>query len=312
MKFLYLQDFHIKGKNSRNRKGDYFSDCMTKLDEVLGLANTCKVEAILDGGDFFDAPEPSYKILDTIADKVEKYKIPIYSLFGNHSQRYSSNEHSKYTGLAHLFKRSKYFQYADFFDNHSEETESDGYIIKPIDYHNDVEEQIKNEGIMFSETKAWKIAIVHAFVCPKPFPYASHAVCDDIKTNADIVLVAHYHSQWEKKVGNTLFLDIGCLGRNSITEANIEPQVLLLDTEKRRHEIIKLKSAKQAEEIFDLSKIEELKSGDKDLEQFIKSLESADFQSTNIKDIITEISKEQNVDKNITDLILNKMEEING
>lgn len=302
-KFLYFQDGHVKGKNSVNRLGNYFEDWLIKFDELLSIAKENKVEAILDGGDLLDSPEPSYRILDEIADRVEKTGITIYSLFGNHAQRYQSNEHSKYTGLAHLQKRSEYFKYLN---------DDLGYKkvnIKGIEYSYNIEEELKTDGIIVEGNKdVWKIAIVHAFVCPKKFPYATHVVCDDIKTNADIVLVAHYHSQWEKKVGNTLFKDIGCFGRNSITEANIKPTVLILDTDKRSIEEIKLKSAKKAEEIFDLDKVNELKENDKDLEQFIKSLESTEFQSTNIKDVITEISKEKEIDKNVIDLILQKME----
>lgn len=310
-KFLYFQDGHCKGKNSINRVGNYFEDWLKKFDELLALAKEHKVEAIIDGGDLLDAPEPSYRVLDEIADRVEKAKITFYCLFGNHAERYHSIQHSKYTGLAHLFKRSKYFQYADFFDNHAEEMEADGYIIKPIEYHHDVEEQLNEEGIMFPETKAWKVAFVHAFICPKEFPYASHAVCDNIKTNADVVLVAHYHSQWEKKVGDTLYKDIGCFGRNSITEAKIKPSCLIIDTDKRSMEEIELKSAKPGEEVFDLEKIEEIKAFDEDMMMFIQSIESTDFQSANIENIIKEVAKEKNVDKEVVDLVLNKLEAVN-
>ncbi|MDP2629020.1 MAG: metallophosphoesterase [Nanoarchaeota archaeon] len=310
-KFLYFQDGHIKGKNSINRLGNYFEDWLIKFNELLSIAKENNVSAILDGGDILDSPEPSYRILDEIADRIEKTKIPMYSLFGNHAQKYASNEHSKYTGLAHLQKRSEYFKYLDHpYLKHGQQRV---FSIKGIEYSNNIEEDIKKNGIVFDKKfhDCWKVAIVHAFVCPKEFPYASHVVCDDIKTNADLVLVAHYHSQWEKKVGNTQFLDIGCFGRNSITEANIEPSCVLLDTEKRSYEIIKLKSAKKAKKIFDLSKIEEIKEGGKNLEKFIRSIEDTKFQSTSVKDAIKILAKEGKIDKEVEELIFQKMEKNN-
>lgn len=311
-KFLYFQDGHGKGKNSINRVGNYFEDWLIKFDELLSIAKEKEVKAIIDGGDLLNAPEPSYRIIDEIADRVEKAKIPFYCLFGNHAERYHSLEHSKYTGLAHLMKRSKYFNY---FDNpYLKNGKQRGFSIKGIEYSHDVEQEIKDNGIIFEEKfqDSWKVAIVHAFVTPKPFlPQVMHVCCDDIKTNADVVLIAHYHSEWEKKVGNTLFKDIGCFGRNSITEANITPSCLLIDTETRNMEEIEFKSAKKGEEVFDLTKVEEIKTFNTNMENFIKSLESTEFQEMNIKGIIEDVAKKSKTSREVVDLILNNMEKVN-
>ncbi len=303
-KFVYLQDYHFSGKNSVHYISNYFEDCLTMLDEILQIAKEYKADAILDGGDLLHSSEPSYRILDEIADRVEKNKIPLYCLFGNHTERYHSIEHSRYTGLAHLMKRSKYFHYF-------KPIKKENFIIESIEYSHEIEDKIKESGLMFSEKDIWKIAIVHAFITPKPFlPQVMHVCIDDIKTNADIVLVAHYHNQWEKTIGDTRFLDIGCVGRRSITEKNIEPSVLLIDTEKRSTEIIKLKSAKKAEDIFDLSKIDEKKEFDSGMDDFIKSIESVDFQGAKIEDNINFIAKEKKVNKKVIKLIFDKIKEL--
>jgi len=302
-KIIHLQDFHITGSNSCNYIGNYFEDSLLMLDEILSIAKENKVEAILDGGDFYDAPEPSYRILDEIANRFEEAKISMYSLFGNHCTRYHSVEHGRYTGLAHLIKRSKYFNYLT-------DLKTKDYHIKAIEYSHEVEEEIKKNGIDFTNDDVWKIAIVHAFICPKKFPYASHVVCSDIKTNADLVLCAHYHAQWEKTIGNTRFLDIGCLGRTSITEHKVEPSIVLLDTENRSVEVIKLKSAKPGKEVFDLTKVDEKKAFDQGIDKFIRSIESADFQATNIEDNIKFIGKEKKVEKKVIDLIIDKIKEL--
>ncbi len=317
-KFLYFQDFHIYGKNSVHYISDYFEDCLTMLDEILALAKEHKVKALIDGGDLLHSPEPSYRILDEIADRVEKAEIPIFCLFGNHAQRYHSMEHSKYTGLAHLFKRSKYFQY--FPDPKSKCYFGDKFCdIQGIEYSHDVEQEIKDNGIQLASDSVkdepivkskWQIAIVHAFICPKEFPYASHVVCDNIKTNADVVLVAHYHAEWEKQVGSTLYRDIGCIGRRSITEKDIKPSILLIDTEKREMKEIFLKSAKDGDEIFDLSKVEESKAKENTINAFIQSIEDVQFQEMSIKDTVKFIAKEKKIDQKPVDLIINKIGEL--
>jgi len=155
-KFIHFQDFHIFGKNSIHYISDYFNDCLLMFDEILSLARENKVEAILDGGDLVHSAEPSYRILDEIADRVEKNKIPIYSLFGNHATKYHSIEHSKYTGLAHLFKRSQYFIY---FDNpYLKNGIQRGFSIQGVEYSHEVEKDLKDKGFFFDKKykDVWK------------------------------------------------------------------------------------------------------------------------------------------------------------
>ena len=311
-KFLYFQDFHIKGKNSVNRLGNFFQDCLTKLDEIISLAQENKCDAIIDGGDLFESEKPSYSVLDAVADRIEKTKIPLYSLFGNHSMAYGHIENKKDTGLAHLQKRSKYFNYLiDDFPPFPDEMRADGWEIKSIEYKFGIEDTIKKNGIIFDDGDYWKIAIVHALVTQnKFFDEVSHVQCKNIETNADIVLLAHYHKPFEKKINNTTFLNIGCCGRDNIDEAKIEPSVLLLDTDKRSYEVIKLKSAKRSNEIFDLSKYEELKANKKDIKEFLNSLKDANFQSMSIAEQVVKIGKEQKVEENVINYVLEKIENV--
>ncbi len=308
-KFLYFQDFHIYGKNSVHYISDYFEDCLTMLDEILLLAKEHKVDGIIDGGDLLHSPEPSYRILDEIADRIEENKIHMYSLLGNHAERYHSMEHSRYTGMMHLIRRSEYFRY---FDHPYLRGKQRGFLIKGIEYSHEVEEEILKNGIVFDKKydDCWKVAIVHAFICPKEFPFASHVVCDDIKTNADVILVAHYHKEWEKQVDSTLYKDIGCIGRRSITEKDIKPSILIIDTEKREMKEVFLKSAKNGDKIFDLSKVDEMKAKDHSLNEFIQSIEDVQFKETSIIYTIKYIAKEKKIDKKTVNLIINKIGEL--
>jgi len=311
-KFLYMQDFHISGKNSIHYISNYFEDCLLMLNEILSIAKKNKVDAMLDGGDLFDTPMPSYRVLDEFCDRIEKAKIPLLCLYGNHSMQFHSVEHAQYTGLSHLIKRSKYITYFGEGEDSVLHDNGKSYTITGIDYYHDLEENLKKNGLKLKGGKdEWKIALVHGFLTPTPFlPQVMHVCVDDIKTNADLVLVSHYHKAWDKTVDNTRYLDIGSVGRRSITEKDIIPSVLLLDTDKRSADIIKLKSAKSAEIIFDLSKLDEKREFNADIDKFIKSIESAEFQATNIKDTIIYIGKEKNVDKEVTDLILDKIKEL--
>jgi len=307
-KFLVFSDGHAQGINSRNRLGNYFSDWLIKFDELLSIAKQNKCDAILDCGDLFESDKPSYSIIDQIADRVEKNGIPIYSLFGNHAMSYGNIKNSENTGLAHLQKRSKYFNLLTELGNNN-------FIIKGIDYSFEVEEQLKKQEIILKSQKKendntieWKIALVHAMILPnKFFENTSYVQCKDIKTNADLIICGHYHQSFEKKIGNTTFLNVGCFGRLAINEAKLEPSVLLLDTEKRSYEIIKLKSAKKGKEIFDLSKYEELKGQEKSIQEFLDSLKSVDLQSVDLSQQIVKIGNENKVEQKVIDYLLDKI-----
>lgn len=317
-KFLYFQDGHCNGKTPINRSGDFLSDWFIKFTELLKIAKKNKVEAIIDGGDILHSPIVAYSILDKIADMVEENGIPIYSLFGNHASLYKNIEESENTSLGHLFRRSDYFRYLKDIDENC--LLINPFHIKVIDYKHNIEDELRKTGIIFqgvennntvNDSWSWKIAIVHAFITPKPFlPQVMHVVADDITTNADLVLVAHYHNVWKKKVGNTEFVDIGCFGRRSISEHKIIPSCILLDTEKRDYEIIELKSAKRGSDIFDLSKKDEIKEYENNLDDFIASLKDMTVQSTSLRGLVEDIAKRNKIDRNVVDILINKIQEI--
>lgn len=304
-KYLYFQDGHAGGKNPISYKGDFFADWLIQFDDLLSVAKKNKVDGIIDGGDILHSPEPSYRVLDEIADRVEKTGIPIHSLFGNHASLYHSVEHSQYTGLAHLQKRSNLFQYFHTL-------EDKGFQIQGVEYYHNIEEELQKNGIIISDKKdIWKVAVVHAFICPKPFrPDVMHVVCDNIISDCQLVLVAHYHAVWEKKVGKTQYVDIGCFGRRSISEHEIEPSCILLDTEKRSYTVIPLKSAKPGHEVFDLSKKEQIKEFEGQIDAFISDLKDISVQSLDLKGIIEHLGKENKIDRDIIDVLINKVQEL--
>ena len=202
----------------------------------------------------------------------------------------------------------------------AKEINEKSHRIKFIDYDHGIEERIKTNGIKFDENvrnPKWNVAIVHAFLTPKPFlPTVLHVVVDDITSNANLVLVAHYHSVWEKQVGKIKYIDIGCLGRCSISEANIHPSCLILDFSKKiesiteAYEIIPLKSAKPGKEVFNLDAKELVESNEREMTLFINSLRDFKSQNLDLRGSIEWIAKEQNIDRQVISRILEKLQEI--
>ena len=312
-KYLYFQDGHISGLNPSSRIDNFYEAWMAKFKEILVLAKEHKVDAIIDGGDLLDIPKVADSIVDDILDLIEATGIPVYALWGNHALIGHHIETSKNTSLRHMFRRCKLLKEAKDIKEKSHE-------IKFLDYDHNIEERIKTDGLIFDDKLSkpepkFRVFVVHAFITPKPFlPTVLHVVADDIKTNAHLVLVAHYHAVWEKTVGRTKFLDIGCLGRRSISEAEIKPSCIILDfsqkSETINYKVIPLKSAKEGKDVFDLDAKELEKSNERELELFVNSLRDFKNQDLDVRGAIEYIGKEQNVERAVIDRILEKLKEV--
>jgi DNA repair exonuclease SbcCD nuclease subunit len=311
-KYLYFQDAHVKGVNPVARTDNYYESWIAKFKELLSIAKDREVDAIIDGGDLLDIEKVADSIVDDILDLIEATGIPVYILWGNHAMVGHHIETSSRTSLAHMIRRCKLLKAG------VTEIKEKTHVLKFIDYDHNVEERLREEGIIFNDGKPepkWHVAIVHAFVTPKPFlPTVLHVVADDIKTNADLVLVAHYHAVWEKQVGKTLYKDIGCFGRCAINEADVEPSAMLLDfsqkSETINYEVIKLKSAKAGTEVFDLDAHDEKKTNEQEMERFISSLKDFKSQDLDLRGSIEYIGKENNFARPVIDRILEELKKV--
>ncbi len=302
MNLLYFTDNHISGTNSENRIGNYYSDSMAKLEEILQIAKKNKSPFILCGGDLLDSSLISLVICDEIIDLIEKYNIPIYTLVGNHPMVNHNWEVSKATTIAHMFRRCKLIKKL-------EEIIDKDFLIQGIDYQKDIETIIKKDGIKkSSKDKRWTIAVVHALITPKAFlPVINHIQVKDVECDYDLVLCAHLHQPFIKVYDDVTYVNPGSIGRTSIDEADIEPSVVLLDTEKRSYKIVKLKSVKPKEEVFDLTKIEKKREFNSEIEKFIESLQTTTFTDLDLVGVAKEICKRSEVEKEVEDEVIRRI-----
>lgn len=305
MKFLYLTDTHIRGINPRNRLGNYYQDIMIKFQEIISIAKKEKVDYIIHGGDLFSTSLVSNIIVDEVIDMIEKAKITMYMVWGNHDEIGHNVETSNSTSLAHIFRRSKYIKQLDIL-------EGDNYIIKGFHYYHNIEEEIKKNGLKYDSNKL-KIGILHAFVTPKAFlPSVIHIKIDDIDTNFDFIFLGHNHSDLEViQKDKTIYLSTGAISRGTIMESDINrtPKIIIFNTDNREYKFINLTSAKSIEEIFDIKKINERKQFDDNIEDFIKELTNdTELLTLDIKGNLELIAKEKDIDREIIDDCLKRIE----
>lgn len=307
-KYIFLADTHIKGVNPCNRKGDYYKDIMTKIKEVIDIAKEKGADAIIHSGDLYDSPNVSNLMVDDFIDMVEKSNIQWYIVPGNHDMISHNWSLSKASSLAHIFRRSKLIHKLNSFINKDIKPS----FIQGFQYYHNIEQDIKEKGIYANidkKFKGFKIAVTHAMITHKSFPFeVMHVLAKDIKTDFDVIIHCHYHiGSGIKELNGVKFVKLPALGRTGIDEIKIDPCCAYIDTSTREIEFILLKSVKPGEEVFNIEKIAEQKKFNADIDNFINSLKGVKFQSLDIRGIIEEIAKQKNIDKEVVDCVIERI-----
>lgn len=100
MRFLLLSDIHATSKQPIARKDDIMATFFEKFTFILEYAKKHNC-VILQAGDFFDK-ERDWYLLFNLMKLLNKYKVPIYSIFGQHDSYLYSNINKTPTTLSIL------------------------------------------------------------------------------------------------------------------------------------------------------------------------------------------------------------------
>lgn len=311
MKFIYLTDIHIRGNNPINRKDNYPLAIINKLKELNKIIEISNIDAILCGGDLFDVPAISNKILCQIAEVLLSYKIPIYITPGNHDivgQSLETLEHTSIgilasTGVIHLLDKTPTILtkgndkvaitgHAFTPELDSPETKDTDYMIQRID-------------------NAYNILISHSMVVEKPF-VGNYTIIDELQTNADMVLTGHYHPErFDRRLNNdysTMLLKPRAVSRkeNTVQSKTYLPEFLLL-------EILGHKLNKYQFRVFNSASLDVFKDKvvkEVDIQEFSNKIDELDrdkWKSLNVQEMIKEIAREMNLEKPIISLALGQI-----
>jgi len=284
MKIIYFTDSHFRLNvpvRRKEKQEDFQNKILLKLKRVLETAKDKNADCIICGGDFFDNATPSYSLYNKIADILEKNKIILYVVPGNHDI-FNANINTLYRTALMGLEQSKLIKLLlNPIDN-------DEVCLFPIPYMM----TIPNFNIK-SQSKT-KILIPHIMLVDEPANY-DHILIDDIDTNADIVLCSHYHKAFDKTINKTRFINPGSLVRLSSLDHNYNrvPKIIFIDINEDIIEYIEFDEFGKGKEIFD--KIEH-KEEDINFENFLSFVnEFKNSENLNIEKAIKEVSDKYDV-----------------
>lgn len=224
MKILYTTDMHLRDTLPSCRTDNFFETQFSKLDEVVETIKKNEVVCWIMGGDLFDSYNPSYELLNRLQKKlgeVRKNGTSILTICGSHDLIGYNMEKISDTALGNLIMHEQVrlldstpFGFAGFhivgISARKKPVYSD-YLVDPAIAEN-------------------LIIVSHDPIVTEPTPYDHMLVKDVAKsTNADLILCAHIHAQFDVTEGGTRFINPGPMSRQSIDEAVIAPKMLILD-----------------------------------------------------------------------------------
>lgn len=302
MRFLFFTDTHIRGNSPANRKDNFPDTLEAKLKEIVDIIEQEDIDYALCGGDIFDSPMPSIPVVTRYVRILKDMGVPIYAVAGNHDM-YGHNPDTldrtmigflNSIGLINLVRPGQKVMLDEGgtrvqitgqeFTYSLDDGSGEGYIVR--DKEADV-----------------AIHMVHGFLTDiRMFEGARFTTTDRIMdTKADITLAGHNHAGFKDVTdGGRYIINPGGLARvtNHLSEMGRMPQVVIIElgsgiTIRKRI----LKTAKRGEEVLDRSALEATRLHREKLEEFARGIRSSGMGlAVNIKDIINEIAKNQEID----------------
>ena len=232
MRFAYLTDLHIKGVNPEHRLDNYPEAICLKLESFgWGIAQN-GIQFVLIGGDVFDIPKVSNKLLGNVSRIMRNWRVPIYVLPGNHDiygHNLSTLEHTSLgllanAGVIHLLIRGQ----SPYVFNIMSDPDCPAVSITAMEYIDDGSKcsDIYDPRDYQVDRMKGDINIIaaHAMIMPNPSPHFQCIDIAGIETNADMILCGHFHQRFEYTNQNgTLFLNPGPSGRTDSSSYNIDP-----------------------------------------------------------------------------------------
>lgn len=235
---VYFADSQFSEHLPANRL-DYNEDtALYKLDWILKRAQELGA-TIVCGGDFFEFARPSYSFLNKIMAVLLKYKVPMYSVLGNHDIVQMQAE-SENAAMFALFKSGlvKQLSKEPFIDEESK------LYVTASDFTKDVPSEFYFSKDVPAGFK--KVLVIHNSlidVAPKNSKGEDLFNCvtlENFKTDANLVLCGHIHKHWKERIRNTTFISPGPICRLSIKERDIEPRIYILGNGTIKTELLPL------------------------------------------------------------------------
>jgi Icc-related predicted phosphoesterase len=281
--FVFRTDVHASEQSPESWKGDYPAEIWSNLEQIGELAREHKVDAVLDGGDFFHIKAPtqnSHRLVAKVALVHQSYPCPVYSIEGNHDIKYNNLDTLSDQPLGVLYN-SRVFRHLrdETFRDGDLEVRVVGVPYSPFRTLEDLQ-GIRKRG------KEVLIAIVHALAGQDPpnsvedffgepvFRYEQLIV----DGGPDIFAFGHWHQdQGIVKIRDRWFINQGAVSRGALSHENLTraPKVALIEALPGGISVSTLPlNVAPASEVFDTERKARQDRESSSIEQYVERIQS--------------------------------------
>lgn len=288
--FLFRTDVHAADKSPDSWKGDYPGEIWSNLEQIGQLAREHKVDAVIDGGDFFHVKAPtrnSHGLVAKVARIHAAYPCPVYSIEGNHDMIYNNLDTIERQPLGVLYDSNVFRNLREeVFEAHEPQDEARATRVRVVGVP-----FVPDRGLDYLRSLKKKpgddrlIAIVHALAGKNPpahvedffgepvFRY-SDLISDD---GPDVWCFGHWHrDQGIELIEQRWFVNQGAVSRGALVRENLErtPKVALIIVEGSDLNVISIPlKVAPASEVFDLDRKTRRDNEGEVIERFVLRLE---------------------------------------
>lgn len=298
-KILFFTDTHLQEEPPSSRKDNYLKSILNKIEEISSIANSENVDYVLFGGDFFTRPSPSYEVTILLTQVLKKFNSkPIIGILGNHDieGRNPNTYERKAVKMLEEAKVLKILKDNEVFPAFDTEIK-----IKGINYNDGIDYNIEFHKIKKEEKDKILIVLVHAYLLPFKTTFPSLSIEEIAReSEGDIFLVGHYHDGYGiREINGKIFISPGSIARDSRTQFDRIPQVVLLTIEngKVQTNFIKLKNVLKKEEIE--VNLKDLKDTENAFLEYFMALKDENISSFDPEKILNEILKSENIEDEV-------------
>lgn len=317
MKILHVTDSHGTVKAPESRRDIYYISFLRKLYEIGMIVKVFNVDMIIHTGDLFHTARVSDKFAGQVAELIKATKVPFYVVPGNHDIEGYTTDTIDQTKLG-LLAKTGVIKILDRENpivlNCNQDGEEYTIAISGQEYYAHIDEGNMKDFEMQQDECDLNILAIHGYISDTPqHPSIKHTMCQDIVTDADLILSGHYHRQFEWSDGQSLdIFNPGSMMRVDQSEYNKThiPQYGILDVRLDSNGYIMwdykfhaFKTASPSTEVFDYSSKYKAKQASITLENFKASMANSasrvSLNTNNIVNIIQDICKDAFIETEI-------------
>lgn len=319
MKLLFIGDVHIADSPPSRRKESYKEEILTKLLEIVQIANSSNVDYVLFAGDIFHHKEPrkvSHRLVQEVINVFSEFDTKVLILVGNHDITHGqlSSLQKQPLGVVGSTPGVELLEWnaVDL---------GDGVFLHPIPGVHGVDSSVYK--IKKPKNSKKNIIVAHQSIVPdksleksilQTLPHIHNSYDVAKITDADLILYGHQHRQDGIYTrGEKIFINMGAICRGNMTgeEQSRHPTITLIEvTDKISYEPIKLKNVKPVEEVFYVEEYYEEKAHRADIDEAIKRLKSTAVKEFSLESVISDISNRSDVESQVKDKAVDLLEQV--